>query len=93
MRALVYGLAPPTSTGSIRIGTRMEAERLRLTITDSGGGFVVGGKADDLKSIAERLHALYGDAAELKFEQLSGHGTQAVMEIPYEATGSREMPS
>jgi len=91
--ALVYGLAPPTSTGSIRIGTRMEAERLRLTITDSGGGFVVGGKADDLKSIAERLHALYGDAAELKFEQLSGHGTQAVMEIPYEATGSREMPS
>ena len=81
---LVYGLEPSHASGSIRINTSTGAGKLRLEITDSGAGFVPGGRASELDGIGERLHALYGDAATLRLERMQKQGTQAILEIPYE---------
>jgi hypothetical protein len=84
--AIVYGLEPSRTGGRIRIATHASGGRLRLSITDTGAGFVPGGDSHDLSSVEERLHALYGDDAQLKLERMQAQGTQAVMEIPYEPT-------
>jgi hypothetical protein len=81
---LVYGLEPAHAGGAIRIESAIGGGRLRLTITDSGAGFVPGGDAGDLGSIDERLRALYGDDATLRLAQLADNATQAVLDIPYE---------
>jgi LytS/YehU family sensor histidine kinase len=59
---------------------------LRVEIADSGRGFAPGGNSDDLRSLQNRLHALYGDEGTLVFEALSDRGTRAIIEIPYEST-------
>ena len=82
---LVYGLEPAHANGAIRIESAIGGGRLRLTITDSGAGFVPGGDAGDLATIDERLRALYGDDATLRLAQLAGSATQAVLDIPYES--------
>jgi hypothetical protein len=85
---LVYGLETSHAGGSIRVATSTGDGKLRLAITDSGAGFVPGGRASDLDSIGERLHALYGDAATLRLKRMQEQGTQAILEIPYETTKS-----
>ena len=82
--ALVYGLEPTHSGGSIRIDTHVGQGKLRLSITDSGAGFVPGGNAVELDNIGERLFALYGDDAALRLQRVADRGTQALLEIPYE---------
>jgi LytS/YehU family sensor histidine kinase len=42
-----------------------------------------------MASIAERLNALYGDAARLELHARDTQGTEAVIEIPYEHAPSR----
>jgi hypothetical protein len=88
---LVYGLEPAHADGAIRIESEVGGGRLRLTITDSGAGFVPGGNAGNLNSIDERLHALYGDDAALRLAQLAGSATQAVLDIPYEPRAVAEV--
>lgn len=83
---LVHGLAPPPASGTIRIATGRAAGKLHVEIADSGGAFAKGCADDDLRDIRERLHGLYGDQGTLAFASSSGHGTQAVLEIPYEST-------
>jgi hypothetical protein len=83
---LIHGLAPPPASGTIRIATGRAAGKLRVEIVDSGGPFAKGCADDDLRDIRDRLHALYGDEGTLVFASSSGHGTQAVLEIPYEST-------
>jgi hypothetical protein len=88
--ALVYGLQPADSSGTIRITTEAAAGRLRLAITDSGVAFLPDTHADGLDSIAQRLHALYGDQARFELERMRERGTRATLEIPYEDTDSRD---
>jgi hypothetical protein len=83
---LIHGHAPAPASGTIRIATGSAAGKLRVEIADSGGGFAKGCADDDLRDIRDRLHALYGDEGTLAFASSSGHGTQAVLEIPYEST-------
>jgi hypothetical protein len=83
---LVHGLTPPAASGTIRIAAGSSAGKLRVKIGDSRRGIAKGGADDDLRDIRDRLHALYGDEGTLAFESSSGHGTQAVLEIPYEST-------
>ena len=83
--ALVYGFAPSHGHGQLRIETEAGGGRLRLAVSDSGAGFVAGNAADGLRNLDERLNALYGDQATLKFEALCELGTRAVLEIPYES--------
>ncbi len=83
--AIVYGLEPSQSGGSIRIGTSIAEGRLRLTVSDSGAGFVPGGPGEEgIQGIRERLDGLYGADAQLLLQHNQPCGTQAVMEIPYE---------
>lgn len=88
--ALVYGLGPSHEGGTVRIATHAEGGKLHLSITDSGVGFVPGGDAADLKTIEQRLYALYGADASLKLERMhdgtTHAGTRAMLDIPYEST-------
>ena len=82
--ALVYGFEKSQSDGTVRIECMVGDGKLRLTITDSGAGFLPGGNEADLQSIRERLDALYGDDAQFRSEHLKDLGTRAILEIPYE---------
>jgi sensor histidine kinase YesM len=87
--ALVCSLQPGDSGRTIRITTVVKHGRLRLVITDSGVAFLPGTRSDGLDSIAERLHALYGDDARFALERTGEQGTSATLEIPYETTDGR----
>jgi LytS/YehU family sensor histidine kinase len=82
--ALVYGLEKSQSDGTVRIDCTVGDGKLRLTITDSGAGFLPGGNEADLQDIRERLDALYGRDAQFRSERLDALGTRAILEIPYE---------
>jgi LytS/YehU family sensor histidine kinase len=83
--AIVHGLEPLKAGGTISIGTTVEAGKLRLTVADSGAGFVPGLGDEGIQQIRERVTALYGDAARLTLGQRGDtQGTEAIMEIPYE---------
>ena len=71
--------------GTLRIDTVVDRGKLRLTLADSGGGFVRGTPDDEgIKSILERLQQVYGLHARLELNGMQPHGTSALMEIPYE---------
>ena len=82
--AIVHGLERTQVGGAFRIVAEASGGRLRLTITDSGAGFIGDDRDAGVASIAERLDALYGDAARLELRTRDPMGTEAVMEIPYE---------
>ena len=89
--AIVYGLEPSKQGGTIEISAVVENSKLKLTIADSGTGFVPREPdADGIQCIRERLDALYGKDASLALEHNKQQGTQAVMEIPYERTDSSD---
>ncbi len=88
--ALVYGLQPGGENGSIRIETSAALGRLRVSIRDSGAGFVPESTGANLASIGERLSALYGDDARFELERMRDRGTRATLEIPYETTDLRD---
>jgi hypothetical protein len=87
--AIVHGLEQQNVDGAFRITVEASSGRLRLTIADSGAGFVRDAGSDGMASIAERLNALYGDAARLELHARDTQGTEAVIEIPYEHAPSR----
>ena len=59
-------------------------ENLVVTIIDCRGGFATGAASDaEIGQIRERLAALYGERAQLRFEA-TGNGTAAILEIPHE---------
>jgi hypothetical protein len=86
---LAHGVAPLAGSGTIRIATRSAGAKLRVEITDSGQGFAPVAKGNELHAIQGRLHALYGGGGTLVFEPWRRHGSQAVIEIPYEPTDGR----
>jgi sensor histidine kinase YesM len=84
--AIVHGLEPSSTPGSIRIRAEASKGRLQLGIFDSGARFARETPGDDaLASIRERLAALYGDDASLALREVS-NGTEALLELPYENT-------
>ena len=74
--ALVYGLQPASAGGTIRIAHRAaEAAGCAWRSPTAASAFLPGAHAEHLDSIAERLHALYGDDArfELERDARAGH--------------------
>ena len=91
--AIVRGFMPTNAEGAIAIRTDITEGRLRLTITDSGAGFVPETGGEGLATIRERLAGLYGDEAALQLRRADSACTQAVLDIPLEhRTLSRESP-
>jgi LytS/YehU family sensor histidine kinase len=69
----------------IHIASASAGGMLRLTISDSGTGFDPDRKGDGTEGIRARLSGLYGTAASFVLRRRESGGTEAVMEIPYEA--------
>ena len=91
--AIVRGFMPTNAEGAIAIRTDITEGRLRLTITDSGAGFVPETGGEGLATIRERLAGLYGDGAALQLRRADSACTQAVLDIPLEhRTLSSESP-
>ncbi len=82
--AIVRGFTPTNAEGAISIRTDVTNGRLRLTITDSGAGFVPETGGEGLTTIRERLTALYGDKGTLQFRQSDSASSEAVLDIPLE---------
>ncbi len=82
--ALVCGIGKQPGPGMLRIECLGGDGRLRLTITDSGAGFMPGANDGDLQDIGDRLDALYGCEAQFRREALDDEGTRAILEIPYD---------
>jgi LytS/YehU family sensor histidine kinase len=88
--AVVRGLEPSTRDGAISIRSEVGDGRLRLTVADSGAGFVPETGADGIASIRDRLEALYGGDATLALRRVAEQATEAVLDLPLEARGSVE---
>ncbi|HEX6793073.1 MAG TPA: histidine kinase [Casimicrobiaceae bacterium] len=82
--AVVRGLEPSTASGTISVRAVVDAGRLHLTIADSGAGFVPAPDGDGIKTIRERLDALYRGGATLDLRRSSGNPTLAVLDLPLE---------
>jgi LytS/YehU family sensor histidine kinase len=82
--AIVRGFTPPNVEGAISIRSEVDSGRLRLTITDSGAGFVPETGGEGLTAIRERIAALYGDKGALQFRRSNPTSTEAVLDIPLE---------
>ena len=88
--AIVRGFTPPNAEGAISIRSDVTNGRLRLTITDSGAGFVPETGSEGLTNIRERLTALYGDNGALQLRRSDSTSTEAVLDIPLEHRTLRE---
>jgi signal transduction histidine kinase len=81
--AIKHGIAPLAEGGSIKVKAESSAERLTLTVSDSGRGFVAeSGTGIGLANIRARLAALYGERAALKLEGNAPRGVVATITLP-----------
>ena len=70
------------------INAAVHGEKLLLTIHDQGSGFAPNGRSEaKIMQVCNRLTALYGNRANLKFCEVA-NGTKAVLEITYETIES-----
>ena len=90
--AIVRGFTPANAEGAISVRTDVTNDRLRLTITDSGAGFVPETGGEGLATIRERLTALYGDKGTLQFRQSDSTSSEAVLDIPLEQRTLPDQP-
>ena len=82
--AIKHGLFPLPEGGSVAIDSKRDGDRLNLTVTDTGRGFVGGsGSGVGLSNIRARLAALYGDRAALRLAGNYPRGVQATITIPW----------
>lgn len=82
--AVRHGAEPKPGLVHIRVAAQQRGDVLQLEVSDSGAGLaagsVAGGQA--LIQLRQRLLTLYGAAAELRLDSLSGHGLKARIRLP-----------
>jgi len=84
--AIRHAIAPHREGGTIRIFARIEAQRLKIVVEDSGPGAqspppdTNGGVG--LAAIRQRLKLRHGTAAEMKIETAPGRGFRVTLELP-----------
>jgi hypothetical protein len=87
--AIRHGLAPVREGGRVSVSAHREGERLRLHVEDDGVGLSPGfahREGIGLRNVQDRLHTLYGEAAEFIIGQRSGgRGTSVTLVIPLHA--------
>ncbi|HJU23740.1 MAG TPA: histidine kinase [Casimicrobiaceae bacterium] len=87
--AIKHGLEPKAEGGTLHIAAEMLDGQLAVHVQDSGVGFAPKGDAGmGLANVRERLHALYGERAELIIDLPLEGGTRATIKIPYEIASS-----
>ena len=91
--AIKHGVEPAVDGGTVSIDVRREADRVVLTVSDTGrglaasaaaGGRDTAGNGVGLTNVKERLAALYGARARFAIEDLQPRGARAIIAIPYE---------
>ena len=99
--AIRHGLAPRRTPGRVLIGARLDGDRLELSVSDDGVGFVArsGDSSLDsslgigLQNVRARLAQLHGSNGALTLEPSNPHGTVATIRIPYRVCPSEPTPT
>ena len=82
--ALAHRVERAQDDECFEIDVAVRNDELLLTVRDRGSGFGPSGEADmEIRSIRERLAALFGADAKLTLDGNAG-GTQVLLQIPYE---------
>jgi LytS/YehU family sensor histidine kinase len=83
--AVTHGIEPAPQGGEITVAIHRAAERLVVTVSDTGAGWGrsrTHGTGTGLANVRERLQAQYGDAASLTTCALEPHGARVEISIP-----------
>jgi sensor histidine kinase YesM len=81
--SIKHGIAPQTEGGTIAIRARVEQDKLRIEVRDTGAGLrETKGSGMGLANVRARLAALFGAGARLVIEPNMPHGVVAAIEIP-----------
>jgi sensor histidine kinase YesM len=85
--AVRHGIDPVEDGGSIEVGGRATADGgMRLWVADTGAGMADSAQpGTGLNNLRDRLHAQYGQGAELQWTEVEPHGLRAEIVIPAEA--------
>jgi signal transduction histidine kinase len=94
--AVRHGIAPYGCGGEIAVSAARDADRLLLTVRDSGPGILEerlqtpSPSGLGLANTRARLSQLYGTAQHLTLENLAGGGFRVLIEIPFHVLGGKE---
>ena len=82
--SIQHGLEPSIAGGHITVRAQRLDGTLQLLVEDNGAGLEAspGGSGFGLRQVRERLHTLYGEAAQLQLEPLPGGGVRARITLP-----------
>jgi two-component system, LytTR family, sensor kinase len=86
--ALRHGVARHAGPGRVAISAARRADRLHLSVGDSGPGFADRAEVPDsgigLRNTASRLRARYGDRADLRVGASELGGAEVSITVPFE---------
>ena len=85
--AIKHGIEPAASGGRIDVDATLKGANVVITVVDTGIGLRASGGTEHgsgmgLSNIAQRLQAIYGDAATVRLEQNSPTGCVATLTLP-----------
>ncbi|HEY5546270.1 MAG TPA: sensor histidine kinase [Gemmatimonadaceae bacterium] len=86
--AIRHGIEPREGKGTVQVSVRRADDMLRITISDSGAGFALGGNGRPARegigiaNTRERLDRIYGSAASLELGNHRGGGAEAIVVVP-----------
>lgn len=88
--AIVHGISPRTTTGTVKVVSMHKSNRLHLTIADDGVGIKTdaisfNGSGIGLKNIKQRLQYLYGENHSFALSTFPNSGVKIEIEIPFES--------
>ena len=82
--AVKHGLEPKPQGGAVSLSARLQENRLRVTVADTGQGLDEGApQGIGLTNIRDRLRRLYGPAAALILAPNAPTGAHVTIEIPH----------
>jgi len=82
--AIAHGIERSRAGGRLRVDIETSGMHVRLSIVDSGAGFLPDGGDAQVAEIRSRLSALYGDRATLTLRRREPATSEAVLDIPLE---------
>ncbi|MEO8303507.1 MAG: histidine kinase [Betaproteobacteria bacterium] len=86
--AVTHGLEPQADGGHVAIAAKREANRLIVTVSDTGAGLSgpsQPGQGVGVSNVRDRLAALFAGRARFTLEEAAPHGARATIEIPIES--------
>jgi signal transduction histidine kinase len=83
--AILHGIAPKNSPGSVAIAARQSGVHLVLTVTDDGVGFTPGENVGiGVSNSRSRLKQLYGEDQSVELVSAPGQGTRVTVKLPFQ---------